>query len=356
MGYPPHPMYQRTEFWTGDNGLWLPPESSTTAGQIDVVFHFILWSSIILTIGVAVAMVYLAWKYRRRSHTDRPVPVKDSKALELTWSIIPTILVLIVFFLGFRAYVGTAIPPTDAYEIQVTGQKWFWTFTYPNGLTTQNEFTVPAGQPIKLVMTSQDVLHSFFVPEFRIKHDVIPNRYSFVWFEAPEQGIYQVVCTEYCGLDHSNMGAKINVVGRDDFYAFLNAGPAGEDAIPVELGQEVWASKNCNACHSVDGSPLVGPSWAGSWGQARPGSESGSVDENYVRQSIVAPGDYVVDGFQNAMPSYEGLLNEFEIRGVIAYMRQLSGVATAADTTRAIPGDSTTTAPDTTEVDAAPAP
>ncbi len=320
-------MNERTTFWTDGGSLWLPPQSSTTAGEIDLVFNFILWTSVLLTIGVTIGVVYLAWKYRRRTHAERPVPVKESKTLELAWSVIPTILVLIVFFLGFRAYVGTSIPPTDAYEIYVKGQKWFWTFEYPDGRVTQSELTVPAGQPVKLIMTSQDVIHSFFVPEFRIKMDVLPNRYTYVWFEAPAEGTYQVVCTEYCGRDHSNMGAKIHVVGRDEFYAFLQSAEAGADLPLNELGAQVYSARACNACHSLDGSQMVGPSWAGTWGEPRPGSASGVVDETYVRESILNPGAYVVPGFQNQMPPYEGVVSDREILGVIAYMQELSGIA-----------------------------
>ncbi|NNF58782.1 MAG: cytochrome c oxidase subunit II [Rhodothermaceae bacterium] len=338
----------RTEFFTGENGLWLPPQSSTTAHEIDFVWNFILWSSTILTVGVAIGIVYLAWKYRRRSQADRPAPVKESPVLELTWSIIPTILVLIVFFLGFRAYVSTSIPPTDAYEVAVKGQSWFWTFEYPDGTVLQNELVVPAGQPIKLVMTSQDVLHSFFVPEFRIKHDVVPNRYSFVWFNAPEEGVYQVVCTEYCGLDHSNMGAEIRVVGRDEFYTFLQTGGGDVNLPPAELGAQLYTSRNCNTCHSIDGSPGTGPSWLGIWGEPRPGSESGVVDDNYVRQSIVNPNAYIVEGYPGAMPAYD-FLSDTEIRGLTAYMRQINGAATAADTSLVpvdVAADSTAATPD----------
>src|SRR5690606_34703206 len=180
-------MNERTEFWTEGASLWLPPQSSTVAPEIDGLFNFILYASTVLTIGVAVGIIYFAWKYRRRSHADRPVPVKESTVLELSWSIIPTLLVLVVFFWGFRTYVGTSVPPSDAYVVNVKGQKRFWTYEYPSGLNT-DELVVPEGQPVKLVMTSQDVLHSFFVPEFRIKMDVLPNRYTYVWFNAPQRG------------------------------------------------------------------------------------------------------------------------------------------------------------------------
>ena len=325
-------MNERTDFWTGENGLWLPPQSATTAHEIDALFYFILYTSAILTVIVAVGIVYLAWKYRRRSHADRPVPVKESKALELSWSVIPTLLVLVVFFWGFRAYVGTSIPPADAYEINVKGQKWFWTFEYPNGLNT-DEIVVPAGQPVKLVMTSQDVLHSFFVPEFRIKSDVLPNRYTYVWFNAPERGVYQIVCTEYCGTGHSNMGAKIRVVGRDEFYEFLRTGggDVGADLPPAEYGALLYESKRCNTCHSIDGSEATGPSWLGIWGEPRPGSEEGVVDDNYIRTSIINPNAYITPGYQPQMPSYEGQLDDRAIQAIAAFIRQINGAATPAD-------------------------
>ena len=330
----------RQEFWTGENGLWMPPQSSTTAHEIDALFNFILVTSTILTIIVAAAMVYFVVKYRRKSHADRPVTVHESKWLELSWIVLPTILVLVVFFWGFRAYVGTAIPPADAYEINVKGQKWFWTFEYDNGAVLQGAAVVPVGQPIKFTMTSQDVLHSFYVPEFRIKHDVIPNRYSFVWFEAPAVGTYQVLCTEYCGTDHSNMGAKIHVVSWQDFYAFQRGEDIGIPGISVNedvplavLGEQVYQQRNCVTCHSVDGSAGTGPSWLGLWQAARPGSEQGVADENYIRESILYPSNYLVSGFENGgMPSYDGLLNDRQIDGVISYIKLLNGAATAADT------------------------
>ena len=327
----------RSEFWTEGGSLWLPPQSSTTAHIIDNAFYFILYASTILTIGVAIAMLVLAWKYKRKSHAEHPKPVHGGELLELTWTVIPTILVVIVFFWGFRSYMDTSIAPSDSYEIRVEGQKWFWTFEYPNGMVTQNEVVVPAGQPIKLVMSARDVLHSFFVPAFRIKHDVLPNRYTYVWFNAPEEGVYQVVCTEYCGTGHSTMGAKIRVVGRDAFYEYLASGGSGGEILPpVEFGEQLYTGRNCNACHSIDGSPLVGPTWLGIWGESRPGSESGVVDDNYVRQSILDPGVYITEGYQPSMPPYD-FLGDSEIRGLIAFMREINGVATAADAGLAIP-------------------
>ena len=339
----------RQAFWTGENGLWMPPAESTTAHEIDALFNFIMISSIVLTLFVAAAMVYFVRKYRRTSHADRPNEVHESKWLEVSWIVIPTLLVLVVFFWGFRAYVGTAIPPSDAITVNVKAQKWYWSFEYQNG-TNSVDLVVPVDQPVRLEMTSQDVLHSFYVPEFRIKHDVLPNRYSYVWFEAPEEGVYQILCTEYCGTDHSNMGAKVRVVSRGAYYSYLaNGYLPGEQPpamAPADLGASIHNARGCNSCHSVDGSAGVGPSWQGIWGQPRPGAPQGVVNEEYLVEAILYPQAYIVPGYENAnMPSYDGVLNEEQVAGVNAYIRVLSGAATAADTTLpADPGIEDTTA------------
>ncbi|WP_420456491.1 cytochrome c oxidase subunit II [Rubrivirga sp.] len=333
----------RQSFWTEGATTWLPPQSSTTAHEIDGLFYFILYSSIVLTILVAAAMVYFVWKYRRKSHADRPVDVHESKWLEMSWITIPTLLVLVVFFWGFRAYVGTAIPPSDAITINVKAQKWAWTFEYQNGIQGFGEIWVPVGTPIRLEMTSQDVLHSFYVPEFRIKHDVIPNRYAYVWFEAPREGTYQVLCTEYCGTAHSNMGAKIHVVDRGTYYAALRGEIGNDEPLPpAELGERLYTQRNCNTCHSVDGSSGVGPTWQNSWGQPRPGSASGVVDDAYVAESILYPQAYIVPGYENAnMPSYDGQLNEEQVAGLAAYIRAVSGASLPSDLTLDADADST---------------
>ena len=311
------------------------PQESTTAHYIDSLFNFILYTSTILTLIVAAAMVYFVWKYRRKAASDRAVDVHESKVLELSWIIIPTLLVITVFFWGFRSYVGTSIPPVDAYQINVKGQKWLWTFEYPNGIQTSKEIVVPVNTPIQLQMTSQDVLHSFFVPEFRIKHDVLPNRYSYVWFEAPEVGTYQVVCTEYCGTNHSNMGALIKVVGRQAFNEWIasGGGQGRGDKSLAEYGASLYESQGCNACHSLDGSDGTGPSWLGHWGTTRAFSDgtSAPMDAAYITESILYPGNEVVQGFQNQMPSYQGKLDEGQISGIIAFIRDLNGAATPED-------------------------
>jgi cytochrome c oxidase subunit 2 len=241
--------------------------------------------------------------------------------------------VLVVFFWGFRAYVSTSIPPADAYEINVQGQKWFWTFEYPNGVQTTDQIVVPVNTPIKLQMTSQDVLHSFYVPEFRIKHDVIPNRYSYVWFEAPEEGTYQVLCTEYCGTAHSNMGALVKVVSQTEFNEWIPTGfvTGPGDRSMVAYGADLYEAKNCNTCHSIDGSDGTGPSWQNIWGQTHQFTDGTSavVDSAYVVESILYPGEKIVEGYQNQMPAYD--LTELELQGLIAFIKDLSGAASPAE-------------------------
>ncbi|MEO0556546.1 MAG: cytochrome c oxidase subunit II [Bacteroidota bacterium] len=340
----------RSEFWVDGASTWLPPQSSTTAHEIDALFYFILYSSTILTLIVLAAMIYFIVKYRRKSHADRPQEVHESKWLEISWIVVPTLLVMIVFFWGFRAYVSTTVPPANAYEIDVVGKKWNWTFQYANGveIAGQEGLVVPVNTPIKLRMTSVDVLHSFFVPEFRIKHDVLPGRYSYVWFEAPEEGIYQVVCTEYCGTSHSDMGARIRVVSQGEFNEFLPDGYSTGPMMPVAMGERMHAAQGCNACHSIDGSPGVGPTWQNIWGEPRPGSEQGVVNEEYVYESIANPNVYKTPGYESGnMAPYE--LDEDQLAGIAAYIRQLSGAMLPSDTLLAVPDivtDTTASAPD----------
>ena len=319
--------------------FWLPPQSSTTAHEIDALFAFILWTSVVIMAGVTFYMVYYAWKYRRRSHADRPVHVEPSKWLEISWVVIPSLLVFVVFFWGFKAFVSAGIPPDNAYEIRVTGKKWLWEFEYPNGTTSVGDLYVPVGEPVELVMTSVDVLHSFFIPEFRVKHDAVPNRYSTIWFEVKEQGEYQVFCTEYCGTSHSEMYAKVIAVDRGTFNEWVLSGGSDSTMALNELGAQLYTQQACNTCHSIDGSAKVGPSWLGTWGQSRPFADGGSavMDEDYVHESILNPGAHIVQGYQGVMPAYPNM-TERQLAAITAYIKDINGAYTPEAT---VPADST---------------
>lgn len=312
--------------------FWLPEQASTTAHEIDALFYFILWSSVIILAGVTFYMAYYVWKYRRRSHADRPVHVEPSKWLELSWVIIPSLLVMVVFFWGFRAFVSAGIAPDNAYEVRVTGKMWLWEFEYPNGTHSVGELYVPVGEPVKLVMTSADVIHSFFVPAFRVKMDAVPNRYTTVWFNVKEPGEYQVFCTEYCGTNHSEMYAKVIAVERGEFNEWLRSGGGGDDLPLAELGEQLATQQACITCHSVDGSSAVGPTWLGTWGEPRPLADGSTVvmDENYLHESIVNPAAQVVAGFPPVMPPYPNL-TERQITALIAYIRDINGDWSEAD-------------------------
>ena len=304
----------------------LPPQRSTIAEGTDALFNFITVTSVILLIGITIAIIYFAWKYRRRSENDVTPVITHNNFLEITWSVIPLILVLIVFGWGLSGYVNLTTPPDDAYEIRVVGKSWLWEFHYETGHVSVNELHVPVNRPVKLVMISDDVLHSFYIPDYRVKMDVLPNRYTSLWFEATEVGESVIFCTEYCGSAHSNMLATAFVHPQEDFETWLEiAGSADDDMDPVELGEQLVTRNACNTCHSSDGSRLQGPSFLELFGAERI-MEDGEVvtaDENYIRESILEPNARITRGYQPVMPSYAGTLNDRQIDAIIEYIKTL---------------------------------
>jgi cytochrome c oxidase subunit 2 len=304
----------------------LPPARSTLASETDALFHFINVTSIILLAGITIAIIYFAWKYRRRSEEDVTPVITHNNKLEITWSVIPLILVMIVFGWGFTGYMNLTTPPDDAYEIRVEGASWNWRFFYENGAVSVGELNVPVNRPVKLIMSSTDVIHSFYVPDFRVKRDVLPNRYSSVWFEATETGESHIFCTEYCGTQHSNMDGVVKVMAQDEFDTWLEAGNSVDESVPpAERGEALVSQNGCNACHSVDGSSGVGPSFAGLWGSERAFQNADPVtaDENYIRESILQSNAKVLEGYDPVMPAYQGVINDQQIGDIIEYIKTL---------------------------------
>lgn len=305
----------------------LPPAKSTIAPEIDRLFNFINIVGLILLIIIVVTILYMVIKYHRRSDDDVTSLVDHNTILEVTWTIIPLVLILIVFAWGFRDYVKLYNPPDDSYEVNVTGQQWLWQFHYKNGKTSSKELHVPVNKPIKLLLKSKDVIHSFFVPDFRIKHDVLPDRYSVVWFQATDTGRFDIFCTQYCGLGHSNMLGKVVVQTQQNFDKWLKQGSQGKPVgmSDVAYGQQLYKNLACSSCHSVNGTKIVGPSWKGIFGTevALSNGTSVKVDENYIRESIVNPGAQIVKGFPNVMPSFQGQLSDQQINAIIAYIKSL---------------------------------
>lgn len=310
----------------GDS-FWLPESASTIASEVDGLFLFVTWVSTILFVGVIGAMIYFAYRYRRQDPDERPTPVHESKLLEISWIVVPTILVLLVFNWGFKSFIKMNVAPPDAYEIRAEAWKWNWLFEYPNG-TQSDTLYVPEGQPVKVTMSSRDVIHSFFVPAFRVKQDVLPNRYSSVWFEATDRGTYDLFCTEYCGTSHSDMITKAKVVSQQEFTDWMESAGGSTDDMPLpQLGERLYTQQGCNACHSLDGSRMVGPTWQGLYGKENHTMADGSTvtaDENYLREAIIEPGAKIVEGYQNVMPASYGSMSERELSALIAFMKEKS--------------------------------
>ncbi len=272
-------------------------------------------------------MVVFVVRYRRREGVEPEPSPTHNTALELTWTVIPLLLVMVIFAWGFKAFLDMSTPPANAYEIQVTGQKWKWLFTYPNGYVDEN-LHVPVDEPVRLVMTSEDVIHSFYMPAFRMKQDVVPGRYTKVWFRATKAGEYQVFCAEYCGTGHSDMLAQVVVHEPGGFEKWLDeVGNLFKTMPPVEVGERLYRQRGCAQCHSIDGAASVGPTFKGVFGhdQALKGGGSALVDENYIRESILEPQAKIVAGFEPVMPTFKGQLTDREITAIIEYIKTLSG-------------------------------
>ncbi len=308
--------------------LFLPPGSSTIAGKVDPLFYFLVYTSIVFFAIVVFGITYFSFRYRAKKQQEEGLTSgrAHNTLLEIIWSVIPTILVIIVFVWGFRVYMEMNVVPKDALEIKVTGQKWFWSFDYPEGVNSLNELVVPVDQPIKLLMSSKDVIHSFFVPDFRIKMDVVPNRYTVTWFEAMNPGTHNIFCTEYCGKGHSEMIGTVKVVTEREYNTWIEEGAVtGEGMAPAEFGAQLYRAKACNTCHSIEGRSLVGPALNGIFGKeiALADGQTVTVDENYIRESILEPQASIVAGFDPVMPTYQGLLSDKQIDALIAYIKSL---------------------------------
>jgi cytochrome c oxidase subunit II len=303
--------------------MLLPVQGSSYARQVDDLYIFLIWLSLFFFILIAGVAIYSMIKYRHKPGDVTP-HITHNTQLEVLWTTIPLVLCIFIFFWGFKGYLQASVPPGDAMEIQVTAQKWTWTFEYPDGNRAINELHVPLGKPVKFVMSSQDVLHDFFVPDMRVKNDVLPNRYSQVWFTPTVAGPHRITCAEYCGKGHSDMQAKIFVDNDADYQKWLETGGVDPNMPLAKLGELLYQSKGCATCHSLDGSKGQGPSWKGVFGTQQPVSNGTSVlaDENYIRESILVPGAKVVKGYDNIMPVFQGLLRDREVNALIAFIKE----------------------------------
>jgi cytochrome c oxidase subunit 2 len=315
-----------------------PQQASVQAGQVDAVYFFMVAVTAFFSLLIAGLIVLFAVRYRRRHADEIGVAIHGSLALELMWTFIPLGIAMVMFVWGAKVFFDLSRPPAGAMEIFVVGKQWMWKIQHMDGQREINELHVPVGQPVKLIMGSEDVLHSFYIPAFRVKADVIPGRYNTLWFEASTPGTYHLFCAEYCGTKHSGMIGKVVAMERADFQAWLSGG-TGSDS-PVAAGQKLFQDLACSTCHRVD-SQGRGPVLTNLFG--RPVElQSGArvtADEAYIRESIVNPQAKVVAGFQPIMPTFQGLVTEEQLLQLISYVKSLSqqGAAPAGAAAPAAP-------------------
>ena len=306
--------------------LW-PVNASTHALPVDLLYIFLVVLSLGTTLAIFVVIAIFSMKYRRR-HGREATPIEGSLILEISWSVIPLGIFMVIFLWGAVIFFDERTPPQDATEIYVVAKQWMWKLQHPEGQRELNELHVPAGRDIKLIMTSQDVIHSFYVPAFRIKQDVLPGRYTTMWFRATRPGTYRLFCAQYCGTQHSGMIGDVVVMEPAEYQTWLSGGvPAGSLA---QTGQALFQQLGCSTCHRFDVQGR-GPNLTGVFGKPVSLEDGRTVvgDENYVRESILVPAAKVVSGFKPVMPSFQGQVSEEQLDALIAYVKSLSQAPTA---------------------------
>jgi cytochrome c oxidase subunit 2 len=307
--------------------LWLPARDSTTAGAeaADRVFYTVLGVSAFFFVLIVTLMVWFVIRYRRRAGREPQAGPTYNLPLEITWTVVPTLILAVIFYGGFTGFMDMKLPPREAYEIDVVARQWQWQFTYANGYSDPI-LHVPVDQPVRLVMRSEDVIHSLWIPDFRVKMDLVPGRYTKTWFRAARPGEHELYCAEYCGTGHSDMTTQVIVHEPGEFEKWLDHAAQGVAAMsPAERGRHLYVTKGCAGCHSTDGTAKTGPSFKGIWGQTHEFSNAPPtvVDENYVRQSIVDPSAKVRQGYQDKMNSYQGQFSDEEIGYLVKFIQSL---------------------------------
>jgi cytochrome c oxidase subunit 2 len=306
-------MFQSFPFW--------PDRASSGAGNVDALFIFLIVLSAIMCLLIFTTITVFAIRYRRGAHGEAE-QLEGSTVLEITWSVVPLGVFLVIFAWGAIIYYQERRPPQGASEVYVVAKQWMWKLQHPEGPREINELHVPTGRDVKLIMTSQDVIHSFYVPAFRIKQDVLPGRYTTTWFRATKPGTYHLFCAEYCGTLHSGMIGDIVVMEPAQYAAWIQTG--GAFLSLAANGQAIFQQLGCPTCHHEENQGR-GPSLIGVYGKPVQLEDGRSViaDENYIRESILAPSAKIVSGFKPIMPVFQGLVNEEDLNALVAYVKSL---------------------------------
>lgn len=293
--------------------------ASSYSGLVDKTFWFILGASVIMLVGITATMIYFIVKYRRSKHPQAK-DIEGSATLETLWTVLPTVLVMVMFYYGWAGFKVMRDTPSGATPVTVQARMWSWSFKYENGKQS-TELVVPVGRPVSVKLESADVIHSFFVPAFRLKEDCVPGRQNHAWFQAEREGTYDILCAEYCGDQHATMLAKLVAVHPDTFDVWIEQGGGRP------TGLKLLQLKGCVACHSSDGSKLVGPSFKGIYGHTARVMTNGverevMVDDEYIRRSLLEPNADVVVGYQPQMPAMGNQLDEEDIQLIIDYIKR----------------------------------
>ena len=304
----------------------LPEQASTFAWQVDLLYFYLIVVSVAFSIPIVAAIFFFIFKYREREKYATPDELHGSIVLETTWSIIPFVVSMTIFLGGAYVYFNQYTTPKDGMEIYVVGKQWMWKLQHSTGQREINELHIPVNTTVKLTMTTEDVLHDFFIPAFRTKADIVPGRYTYLWFNATKPGKYHLFCAEYCGLNHSGMGGWVYVMEQKDFDNWLAGNTSGQT--PVELGKDLFMNKlGCASCHA-GGPQQRGAKLEGIYGKEVKLTGGGTViaDDQYIRNSILNPASQIVEGYQPIMPTFKGQVTDEQLNGLVAYIKSLSGV------------------------------
>ena len=300
-----------------------PERASTIAGEVDALYFFLVGLSVVMSVLIATLVVAFAIKFHRRHADDVGTEVHGGLVLELAWTFVPFVIAMVIFFWGAKVYFVMASPPAEALNIYVVGKQWMWKVQHTSGQREINQLHVPVGRPVKLIMTSEDVIHNFSIPAMRVKSDVIPGRFVQIWFEPTKPGTYQIFCAEYCGTQHSGMIGQVVVMETTAYQSWLSGG-AAEGSL-ASTGEKLFADLACNTCHRPD-SRGRGPVLQNVFGHPVQLADGTIVtaDENYLRESILTPASKLTAGYQPVMPAFQGLVSEEQLLALIEYVKSLS--------------------------------
>jgi cytochrome c oxidase subunit II len=302
---------------------FFPEQASNFAGNVDTLFSFILLTCVFFSVLVTLLIIVAALKFRRKSAGEVGSADEGNMVLEVGWTVIPLLIALGMFAWGAVIYVNYRVAPADTLDIYVIGKQWMWKLQQPNGRKEINELHVPVGRNVKLIMGSEDVIHDFYVPAFRVKMDVVPGRYNTMWFRPTKIGRYHFFCSQYCGTNHAIMGGWVNVMDPAEYAAWLS--DEGGDVNPVSAGEKLFSQLACNTCHIANGTGR-GPSLNGLYGNKVLLADGSLVtaDEAYIRESILLPKAKIVAGYQPVMPTFQGLVTEEQILNLTSYIKSLA--------------------------------